>query len=305
MDNGNRGTPPADKKSLLHPRVIWDLLKATYEEYSADNAQTLGAALAFYTTFSLAPLLILLTAALGFVLGQKTVQAEILRRVEELIGAKGALVVSQVVQSAYGKGSGLIATVAGIILILVGATSAFVMLRQALNIMWGVKLEAEGGVRGVVRARLLSFVMVLIIGLILVLSLIASAALAALGGFLGKLVAVPFFLFQLADYVLSFALLTLLFALVFKVLPDVDIVWTDVWIGAVITALLFILGKFLLGLYLGRSTISSAYGAAGSLVVILLWVYYSAQILFLGAEFTQVYANRFGSKVAPHPRPKP
>lgn len=302
MDDGNQGTPPADKKSLLHPPVLWDLLKATYEEWRKDNAQTLGAALAFYTTFSMAPLLILIIAIFGIILGKEAVQMEIMRQVRELIGEQGAGAVKVMIEAAYRPGTGKAATLIGIFVILVGSTSAFVMLQQALNIMWGAKPNHASSLWDLVKNRLLSFVMILFVGLLLVLSLIQGIVVAALTGFLQEWVSIPGVFLQLSDLGFTMLLVTLLFALIFKVLPEVDIAWSDVWVGAAITSLLFTLGKFLIGLYLARSTISSAYGAASSLAIMLMWVYYSAQVFFLGAEFTQVYANRFGSRVAPHRR---
>ncbi len=173
------------------------------------------------------------------------------------------------------------------------------MLKQALNIMWGARPNPAAPIWNIVKERLLSFVMILVIGLLLVLSMMLSIVLSFLTGFFNSVLPVPPFFIQVADFVLSFFLITLLFALIYKVLPDVKIAWADVWIGAAITAILFTLGKFLFGLYLGRSSISSAYGAASSLAIILMWVYYSAQVFFIGAEITRVYANRYGSHVKP------
>jgi len=278
---------------------VWDLLSETYKKWRQDNASTLGAALAFYTTFSLAPLLIIVIAIFGVILGKETVQVEILRRAQELIGPQGAAAVKMMIGAAYRPGSGLPATIIGILVILIGSTSALVMLKQALNIMWGARPDPKASVWNLVKGRLLSFVMILIIGLLLVLSLLLSLILSFLTGFVQNLVSVPVFFIQMADLVFSFLLITLLFAMVFKILPDVKIAWSDVWVGSAITAILFTLGKILFGMYLARSSISSAYGAASSLAIILMWVYYSAQVLFIGAELTQVYANRYGSQVKP------
>jgi membrane protein len=291
-------TPDSPKRRIpLSP--VWGLLSETYKEWRQDNAQTLGAALAFYGAFSMAPLLIIVIAIFGVMLGKETVQVEILRRAQELIGAEGAAAVKMMIKAAYRPGTGLPATIIGILVILFGSTSALAMLKQGLNIMWGVRPDPKTPIWNLVKVRLLSFVMILVIGLLLVLSLLLSIVLTFLTGFVQNLVPVPVFLIQLADLILSFLLVTLLFAMIYKVLPDVKIAWSDVWVGSAITAILFTLGKFLFSLFLARSSISSAYGAASSLAIILMWVYYSAQLLFIGAELTQVYANRYGSQVKP------
>jgi membrane protein len=291
----NKITAGAKKQT----RAVWDLLAETYRQWSRDNAPTLGAALAFYTTFSLAPLLIVAMAVAGFIFGRAEVQAEIFQRLQELVGPEGARAVKIMLSAAFRHGSGLTASVIGVGVLLYGATRTFVMLRQALNLMWGVKPPPRLDLGEVITGQLLSFAMVLGIGFLLVLSLVASAGLAAASRFLQDLLPVPVFFFQLADVIFSIALITLLIATIFKVLPEVHIAWSDVWVGAALTALLFTVGNVILGWYLAKSAVSSAYGAASSLAVLLLWVYYSAQILFLGAEFTQVYANRYGSKVQP------
>jgi membrane protein len=288
---------PGKRRPPLSP--VWGLLSETYQAWRRDNAPTLGAALAFYTTFSMAPLLIIVIAIFGVILGKATVQVEILRRAQELIGAQGAGAVKMMIEAAYRPGSGLPATLIGILVMLIGSTSALVMLKHALNLMWGARPNPKAPIWNIIKERLMSFVMILVIGLLLVLSLLLSLILSFLTGFVQNLVSVPVFFIQMADLVFSFLLITLLFALVYKVLPDVEIAWADVWVGSAITAILFTLGKFLFGMYLGRSTISSAYGAASSLAIILMWVYYSAQVFLIGAELTQVYANRFGSHVKP------
>ena len=293
-------TPAPDvTKRRGHLRPIWDLLSEIYKEWREDNAQTLGAALAFYTTFSMAPLLIIVIAIFGVILGKETVQVEILRRAQELIGAQGADAVKMMIEAAYRPGSGLPATIIGIVVILIGSTSALVMLKHALNSMWGARPNPKAPIWNLIKERLLSFIMILVIGLLLVLSLLLSLVLSFLTGFLQDLVPLPIFFIQMSDLAFSILLITLLFAVIYKVLPDVKIAWSDVWVGSTLTAILFTLGKFLFGLFLSRSTISSAYGAASSLAIILMWVYYSAQVFFIGAEFTQVYANRYGSRVKP------
>ena len=290
---------PATRRPPLRP--VWELLSKTYSEWRKHNAQTLGAALAFYATFSMTPLLIIVIAIFGVILGKETVQIEILTRAEELIGAQGASAVKMMIKAAYRPGTGLPATITGILVILIGSTSALVMLKQALNIMWGAEPDPnpKASVWHLIKGRLLSFVMILIIGFLLMVSLMLSIALSFVAGTLQNWVPMPVYSIQVANWGLSILLVTLLFAMVFKILPDVKIAWSDVWVGAAITAILFTLGKFLFGMYLARSRISSAYGAASSLAIILMWVYYSAQVLLIGAELTQVYANRYGSQIRP------
>ena len=293
--------PPAPAPDPKRPpvRPLWGLLSETYKSWRRDNAPTLGAALAFYTTFSMAPVFIILIAILGVMLGKETVQVEIFKRATELIGAQGASALKMMIKAAYRPGSGLPATIIAILVILIGSTSALVMLKRALNLIWGARPNPKAPIWNLIKERLMSFVMILVIGLLLVLSLLLSFVLSFLTGFVQNLVPVPVFFIHLADLVLSFLLTTLLFAVVYKVLPDVKIAWTDVWVGSAITAILFTLGKFLFALYLSHRGIHSAYGAASSLAIILIWVYYSAQVFFIGAEFTQVYANRRGTRGNP------
>jgi membrane protein len=291
-------TPWAKKRTW----ALWDLLAETYNEWSKDNAMTLGAALAFYTTFSLAPLLLVVMVVAGFVVGSAQVQAEIMQRLQETVGAGGAQAVKTMIHKAFRPASGLTATIIGVVVLLYGATRSFLMLRQALNIMWGVKPSPNVEIKNYLIGQLLSFAMVLGVGFLLVLFFLLTTGLSAAGHFLSDLLPIPVFFFQLGNFIISIFLITLLIALIFKVLPDVEIAWGDVWVGAAITAVLFTLGNIALGWYLARSSISSAYGAASSLAVLLFWVYYSAQILFVGAEFTQVYANKYGSRVQPRGR---
>lgn len=284
-------------------RELWGLLKDTYYEWRQDNATVLGAALAFYTIFSLAPILIIIVAIVGFILGQGSVQIYLFDKLAEFVGNDNASNIMGIVQARYQPGSGLRATIIAISIILVGSTTIFVMLKNALNTMWGVE-TTSGGLLYILKERILSFVIVLFVGAILFLSMTLSSFISTMHLFLGNYVHIPFVLIGVTDNILSIILLTFLFAILYKILPDVRISWGDVWIGGAITALLFTLGKYLLGLYLARNTISSAYGAAGSFVVILLFVYYSAQIIFFGAEFTQVFARKYGSEIVPKkPRP--
>jgi membrane protein len=279
---------------ISHSQQLSVLLEETYTEWSKDNASQLGAALAFYTIFSLAPILIIIVAVVGFVLGKESVQTYILAELAKVIGQDNGAYVMSVIQSSYQAGSGLRATLIAIALILVGSTTVCMMLKNALNTMWGVN-GRPSGLLNYLKERITSSFIILVAGVFLLLSMLISSVISTISNFVN----IPFFLFTTIDNIISIILLTFLFSMLYKMLPDVRISWGDVWVGGAVTAVLYTLGKFLLGLYLARSTVSSAYGAAGSLVVLLLWVYYSAQIIFLGAEFTQVYARKYGSEIVP------
>jgi membrane protein len=277
-------------------KAIVSLLKDTFTEWSEDKASRLGAAVAFYTVFSLAPLLVVVIAVAGFLFGPAAVQGQIQGQIAGLVGTQAAQLVQTMIAGAYHPAAGIVATVLGLATLLLGATGLFGELQDALNTIWKVEPKPRG-IFETVRGRVLLFAMVLVIAFLLLVSLVISAGLAALGQFLGNVLPVPEVVLHALNFVISFLFVTLLFALIYKVLPDAEIAWRDVWVGAAVTSLLFAVGKLAIGLYLGHSGTSSAYGAAGSLVVLLLWVYYSAQILFFGAEFTQLYARRYGSKV--------
>jgi membrane protein len=282
----------------MDAKTIWSLLKETFSEWSEDKASRLAAALAYYTIFSLAPLLIIVIAVAGLVFGQEAARAELFAQIQGLVGQEGAQLIETMVESASQPTSGIIATTIAIATILFGAIGLFGQLQDALNTIWEVEPKPERGIFGMIKDRFLSFTMVLGIGFLLLVSLIISAVVSALNPYLTDLLPGSIYLIQILNFVISFGVITLLFAMIYKVLPDVEIAWSDVWIGAAVTSLLFSVGKFLIGLYLGNSSAGSAYGAAGSLVILLLWVYYSTQILLFGAEFTQVYAKRYGSWAA-------
>jgi membrane protein len=256
--------------------------------------------LAYYAVFSLPPLLVLLIGIAGLVFGQEAVEASVMAQVGGIVGEEGGTAVGDMIQRARTTPStGIVATVLGLATLLFGASGVFGQLHDALNTIWEVQPKPGRGIFGVIRDRFISFTMILGVGFLLMVSLVVSAALAALGDVLGGLLPGPEFLLQIINLIVALAVITVLFALIFKVLPDAEIAWGDVWIGAFVTAVLFTIGKFALGLYLGKSDVGSAFGAAGSLIIILVWIYYSSQILFLGAEFTQVYANTYGSRVVP------
>lgn len=276
------------------------LVKETFQDWSEDKAPRLAAALAYYTLFSLAPLLILVIAITSFILGNNVdVRTRLLDQVQELMGPQAAEAVNTMIENNNQPGSGIVATVIGIVTLLMGATGLFGQLKDALNTIWEVQPEKGGGIMNMIRGRFLSFTMVLGTSFLLLVELVISAGIAAVTGVLNNMFGGAAIIAQIVNFLISVGVVTLIFALIYKILPDVDIEWKDVWMGALVTSLLFNIGKTLIGLYLGNSATASAYGAAGSLVVLLLWVYYSAQILFLGAEFTQVYARRHGSKMLP------
>ncbi|GMU06309.1 YihY/virulence factor BrkB family protein [Corallococcus caeni] len=275
---------------------VRSLLKQTLSEWVDDNVPAQAAALAYYTLFSVAPMLIIAIAVAGFVFGQDAAQGEIQKQLQSLIGDAGSKVVQDLVVSASKPRSGILATLIGIVVLAFAATGVFVQLQDSLNAIWKVKKKPMNGLFAFVRQRLLSFAMVLGIGFLLLVSLVLSAALAAAGTFLMGLMPGWETVLQLVNLAIAFCVTTLLFAMIYKVLPDTRVAWKDVWLGATVTSLLFSLGKLAIGLYLGKSSVSSSYGAAGSFAVLLLWVYYSSQLLFLGAEFTQVYSRWRGSR---------
>ena len=280
-------------------KTFFSLLKETGKEWSDDKASRLAAALAYYTIFSMAPLLIIIIGVAGFFLEQQAVQSQIVGEIQNVVGESGAELVSGMLENGFSQGSSILATIIGVVTLLLGATGLFGQLQEALNTIWDIPPRPNGGIMLMLKQRFISFTMVLGIGFLLLVSMVLSAGLTAFGDYLSQMLPQSAPMLPTLNFVLSFAIITVLFAMIYRILPDVDIDWSDVWVGAAVTALLFTIGKTLLGLYLGRASVTSAYGAAGSLVVILLWIYYSAQILFFGAEFTQVYARHYGSKIVP------
>ncbi len=278
-------------------RAVWRLTSETFSSWSEDNAFRLAAALAYYAVFSLAPLLILVIAMAGTIFGNKIAQGEVMDQIGSLIGSGGATAIRTLIENAHAHGTAR-ASVLGILSLLFGATGVFVSLQDGLNTVWQVKPKPRNLVVGFVRQRIHTFTMVLGIGFLLLVSLVVSAVISALGKYFGDTF-VPVDLPHIGNFLVSLGIITMLFAMIFKLLPDVNIRWGDVRMGAFVTALLFSLGKLGIGAYLGRSSMTSVYGAAGSLVLILGWVYYSSLILFLGAEFTRVYANHYGSRITP------
>ncbi|AFZ34018.1 ribonuclease BN [Stanieria cyanosphaera PCC 7437] len=281
-------------------KIIWRLLKETWQEWQDDNASRLAASLAYYTIFSLSPLLIIAISIAGAIFGEEAARGEIVGQIQGLVGTNGAEVIETAIQNANRPDISNIASTISIVVLLFGASGVFAELQEALNLIWEVKARPQQGIWGFIRKRILSFSVVLGIGFLLLVSLIISAVLSALSNYLNGLVPGVELIWQVVNFMISFVVTTILFALMYKFLPDVKIRWNDVWIGAIITSLLFSIGRFILGAYLGGGSFGSTYGAAGSLVIILAWVYYSTQILFFGAEFTQVYAKRYGSQIIPN-----
>jgi membrane protein len=279
-------------------RAVYDLARETVKEFLADNAPRLGAAMAFYTALSLAPLLLVVTGIVGQVYGEAAARGEIAHQIADLVGKDQAEVVQGMLAKTARHGGGVLATVIGFVTLLVGATGLFAELQGALDTVWNVKpTAAQSGFWGTVKDRLLSFAMIGVMAFLLLVSLVFSAVVAGLGGSIERWVPFSHEGLQLVNQLVSLLVTGLMFAMIFKLLPHSRPAWSDVWVGALLTAVLFTLGKYLIGLYLGRASVGSAYGAAGSFVVLLVWVYYSTQILLLGAEFTQVYALRHGSGV--------
>jgi membrane protein len=277
---------------------VWYLLSTTFSGWSEDKAPRLGAALAYYTVFSLTPLLMIAIAVAGFIFGAEAARGQIVGQIQALVGEEGGKAIQTMIENAAReKNTGIAATLIGVATLLFGASGVFGELQDSLNTVWGVKPRPGRGVLGMIKDRFASFTMVMGIAFLLLVSLILTAAISALGAMLGGAVAEgPL---HVLNALVSFAIVTGLFAAMYRYVPDAKIEWRDVWIGAAVTSLLFTVGKVAIGLYLGRGSVASAYGAAGSLVVLLVWVYWSAQILFFGAEFTKVYARSYGSGLRP------
>jgi len=289
-------------------RELPALFKFSYREWKEDHSSRLAAALAYYTIFSLAPLLIIAIAVAVLLWQRDAVQQQVLNQIGGLVGAQGQTFVAGLLQSASHPAQGIIATIIGIITLLFGALGAFNELQNALNTIWGVEEKKVTGLWNTIRQqvinRFLSFAMILGIGFLLLVSLVVSTGLTAMGTWLGSVLPFQQLILQIINLVISIGFITVLFAFIFKFLPDAEIAWRDVWAGAFFTAVLFSIGKTAIGLYLGSRAVATTFGAAGSLVILLLWIYYSAQILFFGAEFTQVYANRLGPKLVAEGAPK-
>jgi membrane protein len=286
---------------LRHARLIHflrDVARDSISEWVKHNASSLGAALSFYTLFSIAPILVIAMAVAGAIFGPHVAEAHVLDQMRGLLGEAGAAAVQSLLSSAHQSGLKGFAAAVGVVTLLIGATSVFGELQNTLDYIWKSPQQAGVAAWRILRSRILSIGLILGVGFLLMVSLLFSAALAALGAWLGTFMVRWSVILPAMDLVLSLGLTTVLFAMIYKYVPREEIAWGDVWIGGLVTACLFSVGKLLIGLYLGRSSLSSAYGAVGSIMVLLLWIYYSAQIFLLGAEFTHVYTYRLGSRSA-------
>lgn len=281
----------------MKPKQVLSLFKEAIGSWVDDYAPSMGAALSYYTLFSIAPLLVIVVAVAGLFFGTEAVRAEIFSQLSSLSGQKSALAVEEMLRTANQPKEGAIAAISSLVLLIIGATTVLGELQNALDRIWRAPAERRpSGVWGFLRSRLLSFTMILGVAFLLMVSLVLSAVLAALGKWWGAWFGGWEVLAHFIDLAVSFGMMTILFAMIYKIIPRVHIRWHDVWIGAAVTAFLFSIGKVLIGLYLGKSDVASGFGAAGSLVLFMVWVYYSAQIFLIGAEFTWVYAHEFGSR---------
>ncbi|MCP5097607.1 MAG: YihY/virulence factor BrkB family protein [Chloroflexi bacterium] len=284
---------------MRYAKNVFELIRQTAIGYGRDHGSLLAASLAYYTIFAIAPLIVIVVAVAGQVFEDDTVSQKIEPAIVETVGQDAAAVVLSLVANVSESGTGTLGTIIGSALLFFAASGLFFQLQRTINIIWGITTPPEQGIWGVLKKRALTFLMVLLVGLLLIFSLIVTAVISALDEFLIDILPLLGPLLPTLDVLVSLCLLTLLFAIIFRVLPDGQVAWKDVFLGAVVTAVLFITGKYLIGLYIKQGAASSTVGAAGSVVILLLWVYYSAQILLLGAEFTQVYANTYGTMVRP------
>lgn len=281
---------------------IWKFTERVFDEWIEDRCPKLGAALSFYMIFSLSPLLVVAVFVAGLIFGDDAAQGEIVYQIEDMVGKEGAMIVETALKNSRYSADGLTAIIISSVTLLIGSTIVFVELQDSLNQIWKVKSKPGRNLFKIIKdfilGRFQSFAMVVGIGFLLLVSLLLSAVLSAFNKYLSDtFFSLPSYVFAITDIVIPLFVIFILFMVVYKVLPDVSIHWKDVWVGALVTSALFVLGKYLIGLYLGTSSVASTYGAAGSLVIFLLWIYYSAQILFLGAEFTKVYVEHIGEGV--------
>lgn len=281
--------PPLNRDTLVF------MFKETLREWNDDKVPLLGAALAFYSMLSIGPLLLIVISVAGAAFGNETASSYIMAEIRRLVGDQGAVAIEAILASSHNPKSSYIATWIGVITLLVSATGFFAQLQDALNAIWNIEGKVKTDIKWFIKKRLLSFAMILAIGFLLLVALVMSAAISIISRYFSAFL--PALLLHGVNLLFSFVVVTVLFAMIFKVLPDVKIRWRDVWFGAAITALLFSFGKFLIGIYLGHSAFASTYGAAGSVIVVLVWIYYSTQIFFLGAEFTQVYTRYMGRQI--------
>jgi membrane protein len=279
----------------------WKVFKRTYKEFVEDNAIKLSASLAYYTLFSIAPLSIIILSVCGLFFGEEAVRGQFYGQINGLVGNQAAAQIQETIKNMELSDNNVFAMVFGIIILLIGASGVFAEIQSSINYIWGLKAKPKKGLKKFIKNRLMSFSMIGSMGFLLLVSLLANTILDLMSGRLKQyLPNATVYLFYVLNIVVVFAIITLLFSIIFKTLPDGKLAWKDTLIGSGVTAILFMLGKFGISIYLGNSNVASAYGAAGSVVIILVWVYYSAIILYFGAEFTKVYAGLYGKKIIPN-----
>jgi membrane protein len=283
----------------MQTKTLWEIVKETGTDWSTDNATRLSASLAYYTVLSIAPMLVLAVSVAGLFFGEEAARGHIANELSSVVGPEAGKGIQTLLSNAKSPEEGIVGTVVGVVVLLFGASGVFGELQSSMNEIWKVAPKPGRGIWGFLHQRFFSFTMVLGVAFLLLVSLVLSALLAGIGGAFSTALPGGAWLWEGINFLISFGIITVLFALIFRYVPDVEIGWKDVWMGAAVTALLFAIGKFGLGLYLGRASVASPYGAAGSLIVLVIWVYYAAQILFMGAEFTQVYARHRGSRIEP------
>lgn len=280
-------------------RELWLTIKETINDWVDDNAARLAAALAYYALLSLAPLIVITIAVVGWFVGADAARGKVAGELSAVVGGEAAQGIQAVAESAQSPAAGIVSTIVGIVTLFVGASGVFGELQSSLNTVWEVAPKPGRGLMGQLHDRFLSFTMVLGVAFLLLVSLVVSSALSAAGSFMAGALPGGEAVWQVVNFLFSLAIVTGLFALIFKVVPDAKVKWRDVWLGAAVTAVLFTIGKLLLGLYLGKAAVGSSYGAAGSIIALVVWVYYAAQLLLIGAEFTQVQARRRGRNIQP------
>ena len=288
-----------EKQNILSK--TWYLLKTTFLEFNDDNAIKLSAALSYYTIFALPPLLIIIITICGFFFGEEAVTGELYGQINRLVGNDAAIQIQDAIKNVQLSDSNVFVTIFGVVMLLIGASGVFAEIQSSINFIWGLRAKPNKGLKKFIQNRIMSFSMIVSVGFLMLVSLMVNATLDLLNSRLKiYLEDNTVYLFYVLNLIIVLASITLLFAIIFRTLPDGIIKWKDAFIGAGCTAVLFMIGKFAIGFYLGNSTIASVYGAAGSIIIILVWVYYSAIILYFGAEFTKVYAKSFGGQIAPN-----
>jgi membrane protein len=287
-------------KKKISFKGIWKVLKNTFKGFSGDRILKLSASLAYYTVFSMGPLLLMIISLTSIFFGRQAVEGKVYGQLEGFIGHDTAIQLQQMIKNAAIMGKGELAAIVGGVALVLGATSVFGEIQDSINMIWGLKLKPRQGIWNIIRNRLLSFSIIVGLGFLLLVSLVFATLVDAFSSRLqNKFPSISILLFYIINVILTFVVTTLIFGCIFKVLPDARIRWNDVLAGAIMTALLFMLGKFAISFYISKSHVGTTFGAAGSLVVLLLWIYYSSVILYIGAEFTKKYAVEYGAEIYP------